>query len=337
MKTPKPFLELAGVTIPEQMQGKSVVPLLQGKNEGWRKSFLFTYWPDLIFTLPRITAIRTEKYLYSKTPDISDIDELYDEQNDPAELKNLAENPEYANLKKQLSDELEALKQATGYHDEVPRPDPEPVLTVKTGIVFSVDFKELSFDKRSDKTIILNGVKRMVVNGKGCGSFSDGAYASVPNHPDIDPSLGTFVIDCIIKPESPDGVIVSTGSWKDGWALFVEKGIPGFVVSHDRHLQFVDGTAEITGKWSHLVAIIENYKNIISLYADGILLGRRQMLLPIKSIRNDAGDIILGQDPGEQIDPEEISKYKYNGWIHSLKLYREKMSDSKIKELSQSR
>jgi N-acetylglucosamine-6-sulfatase len=41
------FLEMAGVSIPAQIQGKSIVPLLYGKNEDWRKSFLFTYWSDL--------------------------------------------------------------------------------------------------------------------------------------------------------------------------------------------------------------------------------------------------------------------------------------------------
>jgi len=80
--------------------------------------------------------------------------------------------------------------------------------------------------------------------------------------------------------------------------------------------------------------VIENYKNIISLYADGMLLGRRQMLLPIKTISNDAGDIVLGQDPGEQIDPGKISGYPYRGLIQKVTFYREKMTESKIKELS---
>lgn len=316
------FLDIAGVRIPSQMQGKSVLPLLNGQNEGWRKSFLFTYWPDLIYFIPRITAIRTEKYLYSKTPDINDIDELYDEQNDPAELNNLAENPKFARLKQQLSIDLETLKKTTGYHDVIPRPDPEPVITAKTGEVFSVDFKDFSFNDQPDKEIMLQGVKRITENGKVCGGFSGDGSAIIANKPDFDPSLGTFVFDCVVKPDSPNGVIASAGSQKDGWAIYVENGIPGFVVSHGRYLQFVDGKTKVTGKWSHLVAVIENHKNIISLYADGKLLERRQMLIPVQSIIGKEGDIVLGTDANALIDPKEISNYKFEGLIKQFSIYR---------------
>ncbi len=324
------FLNLAGVVIPEQMQGKSVIPLLQGKNEGWRKSFLFTYWPDLIHFIPRITAVRTEKYLYSKTPDINDIDELYDEQNDPAELINLAENPKYSELKQTMALELERLKKETGYHDTIPRPDPEPILNVKTGKVFSMDFKKLDFSQKSQNEIILNGIKKNTENGVISGSFSNGASMTINNTPDLDPSLGTFIIDCVVKPESPDGVIASAGSQQDGWALFVENGIPGFVVCHNSHLQFVDGTSKITGKWSHLVAVIENYNNFIRLYADGKLLEQRQMLLPIQSLKPRSGDIVLGQDSGELIDPKEVSNYKFVGLIEKISIYRWKKTEAEL-------
>ena len=316
------FLDLAGVRIPPQMQGKSILPLLRGQTEGWRQSFLFTYWPDLIYFIPRITAIRTEKYLYSKTPDNNDIDELYDEQNDPAELNNLAENPKFAKLKQQLSEELEALKKTTGYHDVIPRPDPEPVITVKTGEVFSVDFKDFSFNGQPDKVIRLQGVKRITENGKICAGFSGDAIAIIDNKPDFDPSLGTFIVDCVVKPNSPNGVIASAGSQEDGWALFLENGMPGFVVSHGGYLQFVDGATIITGKWSHLVAVIENYKNVISLYADGKLLEKRQMLLPVQSITGKKGDIVLGVDADALIDPKEISNYKFEGLIKQISIYR---------------
>ena len=156
----------------------------------------------------------------------------------------------------------------------------------------------------------------------------------IANKPDIDPSLGTFIIDFVIKPTSLFGVIASCGSQKDGWALFIENGLPGFVVAHNQHLQFVDGTALITGKWSHLVAVIENYTNTIKLFANGKLIGQRQMLLPIHTIDNKSGDITFGQDSGELIDPRGVSVHPYEGFIQRGSFYREKMSDSKMKDLS---
>jgi len=328
------FLDMAGVTIPAQMQGKSVVPLLQGKNGGWRKSFLFTYWPDLIYFIPRITAIRTERYLYSATPDLNDIDELYDEQSDPAELNNLAGNPKFSELKIKLTKELEQLKKETGYRDEVPRPDPEPVINLKNGKLFSVDFGKVAFDNPSGESIHFTGIKKADDQGKICGSFQEGASAVIANNPNLNPSLGTFVIDCVIKPTSPDGVIASCGSQKDGWALYIENGLPGFVVAHNQHLQFVDGVASIIGKWSHLVAVIENYNNVIKLYANGKLIGERQMLLPVQTINTKEGDIVIGQDSGEKIDSKEISDFKFEGLLKRITFYRQKMADSELKALS---
>jgi len=330
------FLEMAGVTIPELMQGKSVVPLLLGKNEGWRKSFLFTYWPDLIHFIPRIAAIRTEQYLYSTTPDLKDIDELYDEKADPAELNNLAENPDFSALREKLSKELEMLKKETGYRDVIPRPDPEPVNNLKSGKLLSVDFGKIAFDNQSADGIRVIGAKKTNDQGKICGHFQDGASTVIAYNPDLDPSQGTFIIDCVVKSDAPDGVIASCGSQKDGWALFVEKGIPGFVVAHNQHLQFVDGEASITGKWSHLVAVIENYKNNIKLFADGKLVGQRQMLLPIQTLLSKAGAISLGQDSGELVDPKGVSVHSFNGLIHQTTFYREKIPDAAITKLSKS-
>jgi hypothetical protein len=328
------FLEMAGVSIPAQMQGKSVVPLLHGKNENWRKSFLFTYWTDLIYFIPRITAVRTEKYLYSTTPDINDIDELYDVVNDPAELYNLATKPEFSAIESQLKTELEQLKKETGYRAEIPRPDAERLGNVKTGKLLSIDFANTKFNSQSENDIHFIGVLQNKDQRGSSGNFNGGATKVIKARPDLDPSKGTFVIDCLIKPESPDGIIASCGSQKEGWALFLENGVPGFVVAHDKNLQFIDGVSEITNKWSHLVAVIENYNNVIKFFADGKLIGQRKMLLPIQSVNSNDGDIYLGQDSGDMIDPKGVSVHSYKGQIQTISFYREKMQDSKLIELS---
>jgi hypothetical protein len=328
------FLEMAGVSIPAQMQGKSIVPLLHGKNENWRKSFLFTYWTDLIYSIPRITAIRTEKYLYSTTPDINDIDELYDVVNDPAELYNLAKKPEFSKIESQLKKELEQLKKETNYKAEVQRPDAEFIGILKTGKLLSIDFGDTTLNYQPENDISFHGVILSKDQRRVSGSFNDGATAVIKARPDLDPSKGTFVIECLIKPESPDGIIASCGSQQDGWAIFLENGVPGFMVAHDKHLQFIDGQSKIINKWSHLIAVIENYNNVIKFFADGKLIGQRKMLLPIQSIKSSAGDIYLGQDAGDMIDPNGVSVYSFKGLIQSVSFYREKMQDARFIELS---
>lgn len=151
---------------------------------------------------------------------------------------------------------------------------------------------EIRFDKNNKEvSFFLNN--RLVTTGKL--NFTNATCYKV--------FFGTNNIDCLIKPESPDGIIASCGSQKEGWAIFLENGVPGFVVAHDKHLQFIDGTSEIINKWSHLVAVIENYNNVIKLFADGKLIGQRKMLLPIQSLNSNDGDIYLGQDSGDKIDP----------------------------------
>lgn len=328
------FLEMAGVSIPAQMQGKSLVPLLDGKNENWRKSFLFTYWTDLIYSIPRITAIRTEKYLYSTTPDINDIDELYDVVNDPAELHNLTKKPEFSKIENQLKKELEQLKKETDYKVDVQRPDIEFIGNLKTGKLLSIDFGKATLSSQSENGISFQGVELKKDKSRVSGYFQDSTISVIKNRPDLDPSKGSFVIECMVKPASPDGIIASCGSQKEGWAIFLENGVPGFVVAHDKHLQFIDGASEITNKWSHLVAVIENYNNVIKFFADGKLIGQRKMLLPIQSINSNDGDIYLGHDSGDMIDPKGISVHSYKGLIQSITIYREKIQDSKLMELS---
>ena len=59
------ILELAGIEIPKNIQGESLVPLLKGKTKyKWRKSIFFEYYVDDAwpFAGPDLVAIRTDKF-----------------------------------------------------------------------------------------------------------------------------------------------------------------------------------------------------------------------------------------------------------------------------------
>ncbi len=129
------ILDLAGVDVPEQMQGKSLRPLMAGKWVRWRDDF-FCENMFMGQNYPRIEAVRSEDYkyirYYSKDADqhhilslVSPIlgempiyEELYDLKNDPLETKNLAENPKYKKVlaKYRLRCD-EVLRQAKGDAD----------------------------------------------------------------------------------------------------------------------------------------------------------------------------------------------------------------------------
>jgi N-acetylglucosamine-6-sulfatase len=87
----------AGAEIPSQYQGQSLWPLLEGKTPAdWRDSVLVEYWSDTVF--PRIhklgyQAVRNDRWKFIHYTDQPGIDELYDLQSDPYELKNLVADP----------------------------------------------------------------------------------------------------------------------------------------------------------------------------------------------------------------------------------------------------
>jgi N-acetylglucosamine-6-sulfatase len=106
------LLEVAGVTPGPAIQGRSLVPVLQGKAEGWRTSFLVEYYSDTVF--PRIRtmgykAVRTARHKYVRFDELKGMDELYDLESDPYELTNLIGRPESKELLATMQAELQRL------------------------------------------------------------------------------------------------------------------------------------------------------------------------------------------------------------------------------------
>jgi N-acetylglucosamine-6-sulfatase len=106
------LLELTGVSVPGTMQGRSLVPLLQGKRMEWRESFLIEYYSDKVF--PRALkmgykAVRSKGWKYIHYLELDGMDELYDLQSDPYEMKNLIHDPSAATALGEMKQELERL------------------------------------------------------------------------------------------------------------------------------------------------------------------------------------------------------------------------------------
>ncbi|MEK6288021.1 MAG: sulfatase [Acidobacteriota bacterium] len=90
------LLSIAGVPVPGNMQGRSLVPLLKSEKIKWRDSFLIEYHSDRVF--PRIVqmgykAVRTGRWKYIHYLELKGMDELYDLKTDPYEMKNLINQP----------------------------------------------------------------------------------------------------------------------------------------------------------------------------------------------------------------------------------------------------
>ncbi|WP_178988050.1 sulfatase family protein [Winogradskyella schleiferi] len=104
-------LDVAGIDIPEDMQGLSLKPLFNYNNKYWRDALYYHYYEyPGIHMVKRHFGIRTNRYKLIHF--YYDIDEweLYDLKEDPQELNNLYNNPNYLEVQTKLHKKLKELR-----------------------------------------------------------------------------------------------------------------------------------------------------------------------------------------------------------------------------------
>jgi len=124
------FLDIAGVEIPDDMQGRSLKPILEGEEpEEWRKDIYYHYYEyPGVHAVKRHYGIRDSRYkLFHSYYDI-DKWELYDLQNDPDELHNVYDDPAYKEIRIGLEKRLSDLQQEYAEADPSLWKSPDPIL-----------------------------------------------------------------------------------------------------------------------------------------------------------------------------------------------------------------
>ncbi|NLY25429.1 MAG: sulfatase [Bacteroidales bacterium] len=112
------MLALAGVEIPEDIQGESLLPLLRDKKapKNWRKSLYYHYYEyPAEHAVKRHYGVKTERYKLIHFYNDIDTWELYDLHNDPTEMNNLYGKEGYREITGELRQELQRLQQ---YYDD---------------------------------------------------------------------------------------------------------------------------------------------------------------------------------------------------------------------------
>lgn len=118
------ILEAAGLPIPGEMQGQSLLPILKGQTPAdWRTAFYYQYfeYPKPHHVRPHYGVV-TDRYKLVHF-DVADLDEweLFDRKQDPHELRNVYADRNYAGVVAELKRELDRLRTELEVPAQLPR------------------------------------------------------------------------------------------------------------------------------------------------------------------------------------------------------------------------
>ena len=105
------FLDYAGIPAPADVQGRSLRPILEGKAPAdWRKSVYYHYYefPQPHHVHPHY-GVRTDRYKLINYYTLKEW-ELFDLQKDPHEMKSVYDDPNYAQVRGDMTKELKRLR-----------------------------------------------------------------------------------------------------------------------------------------------------------------------------------------------------------------------------------
>ncbi len=169
------ILDIIKINIPKFVQGKSLIPLIQGKKLSL-ESYAETYFPLISNGWSELKAIRTEDWKYIQAPK----PELYNLKDDPGELKNVlaAKGGVALDLKRrleksekeislpqkstvrELSQEAQEKLMALGYiagrvpEDSRIRPDPKDMISTISDVSQGVNFFRQGHLGEAEKTFL---------------------------------------------------------------------------------------------------------------------------------------------------------------------------------------
>jgi len=106
------FLQVAGVLPPSDMQGESLVPLLKGQKEKWKREAVYYHY----YEYPAEHAVKRHYGIATKDYKLIhfyyDVDEweLYDRKNDKLEVNNVYQDPKYSNVVSEMKQKLKEVR-----------------------------------------------------------------------------------------------------------------------------------------------------------------------------------------------------------------------------------
>ena len=107
------MIEFAGLELEKVRHGRSLVPLTSGEEvDDWRDSFMVEYYTDTVFERMYqmgYKTVRSDRYKYIRYEDLEGVDELYDLEQDPYEVRNIITEEGSNVIVEQMNTELDRL------------------------------------------------------------------------------------------------------------------------------------------------------------------------------------------------------------------------------------
>ena len=329
------ILDACGVSVPAEMQGRSMLPVLKGQTPpDWRKGFYYHYYEHPgPHNVAKQYGVITDRYklVYFYEPEMN-YWELFDLKNDPHELKSLYDDPQYASIREELHAQLDLLRKELKEPAQDPAesmiagkgtPGGQPVAPGKPLNAWVLSYQ---FDKdEADRVVDSSGKENAgtakgakLVEGRGgakARQFDGTAYIEVSKSKTLNPAVGGWTIDATIRSEKPEGVILAHGGASNGYCLWLEAGKPHFSVVAQGELTTVTLEASVTGRWVELHAHFDDHA--LSLNLAGGTAALENLRHPLN--RTPAEGLQIGADLGSQVLGDEHPRF--TGAIESVKIY----------------
>ncbi len=318
------FLDIAGIDVPKDMQGKSLKPLLEGKTpDDWRKSVYYRYYEfPGAHSVRQHYGVRTKRY---KLIYFNNLDEweFYDLEKDPYEMKSAYEDPAYAEKIKELKAELKRLRETYRDDDTVANDRAGAAKKVKLKQVYRLDAKQLESKEQV-----------RVVEGREGGKAVQaqrGAIEIVPSsNKALAPDYKPMTLGAWCKPTG-DGVLIAQGGASHGYALYVKNGKLEFATRTDGQLQVLTARAALPkDRWSHVVAVLD-VNGRAKLQVNGRTVGGRRGKKLGFVTQAPADSLSIGADTGSLVGEYE-EQNTFGGMIQDLRIYWGVLGEDKIAE-----
>jgi len=328
------FLELAGIAIPQHMQGKSWRNLWSSQNTElpWRDDFFYSYFREGRFATPTVTALRTDSMKLIKYPGKEAWSELYDLANDPYETRNLYSDQAYDKQRAELERRYAERSKQIGYHvpeyaDEK-RLKPQDMLpeeqTIKPANAWVLDY---SFDEQQGATIsdrsafkndgrVVGKLQKVDASIGSVARFDGKSYVEVPISKVLNPANSPMTIEVTFRA-SADGVILARGGQSLGFLIEIENGKPVFAYRGTEGLSRVVGSDAILDKWVNLKATFGKDQQL-QVFIDDKQVGQSKAkgMIP----RNPNDGLQIGADSGSPVDKK--SPANFHGEIQRVRIYQ---------------